>query len=329
MVKRKLAGVEAPANSKGRSAAGGATSKAEAKACVVSLNVVEQKAMDWIIKFLSDPANKHQILYCKAQLEAGLCDRSESHDIEQKKVFHHTYTTWKCLPKYFQADFLVQHCSLSKEMVDLIDLGGQGQLRQAFTFMTGVSDFGYWPPALHRIELLTEFLKKQIASLGDRHKDFAKSVNGQGKIDWHDAMAYKLKRSSPEGNEEPRVTHITHFQAGKVPITSCIITRAFQVAEPWDDMRASFTGDAIINPQLNSFFKNSESFKDFWGKNHFKQEANFLEQQWTARQDSCNKSSGILHSVAAQAKAEALAKCKARVPAHKMTTPLKVVVLPH
>ena len=32
-------------------------------------------------------------------------------------------------------------------------------------------------------------------------------------------------------------------------------------------MRASFTGDAIINPQLNSFFKNSESFKDFWGKN--------------------------------------------------------------
>jgi hypothetical protein len=300
------------------------TSRKEAKACEVSLNVVERKAMEWIVKFVSDPDNKHQILYCKAQLEAGLCDRSEQHDIEQKKVFHHTFTTFKCLPKYYEAEFLVQHCSLSKGMVDLLDVGGQGQLRQAFTFITGVSDFASWPPALHRIELLTDFLKKQVDLLGNRHRGFAKSVDGQGKIDWHDAMAYKLKWSEAKDGEGARVIQISHVQAVGVPITSCIITSAFQVAEPWDDMRANFTGDAIINPVLASFFKADSPFKQYWGKAHFKEQAAFMDEQWDKRQNSCSKSNGILHSVAANARAQWIAKSKARVPAHKMSTPLKM-----
>ena len=100
---------------------------------MASLSVIEQKALQWIVDYLSQPENRHQILYCKGQLESGMCDASAHRDLQQSEVFHHTYTTWKSLPKYFIAETLVHMCKLSKELVDLIDVGGHGQLRAAFT----------------------------------------------------------------------------------------------------------------------------------------------------------------------------------------------------
>ena len=97
-------------------AADSGASKAEAKATTASLSLVETKALKWIVDFLSAPENRHQLLYCKGQLEAGLCDsNSGTRDVEQRQVFHHTYTTFKSLPKYFIAESLVQVCGLTKE----------------------------------------------------------------------------------------------------------------------------------------------------------------------------------------------------------------------
>lgn len=298
-----------------------ATSAAEAKASKCALSIVEENGLQWIVNHLT--ANAGQILYCKAQLEAGMCDKSEAHDVEQKTVFHHTYTTFKSLPKYFMADFLAHHAGFSKEFLDNLDFASSGQLRHAFCFMTGVSDFMWWPPALHRIELLTEFLRDQLKLLGNRHLKFASVVDQAGKVDWMKATPYKLDWSDVEDAASKRVTHI-RYGSLTAAVTTVNITTQFSVAEPWDDMRCAFSGDPVIKPMLHSFFPEG-GYKVYWSKVHFKTVAEELERKWELRQrDSVVRTDGILHKVSDDRKAKAKVQARGRTPAHKVVTPLRI-----
>ena len=154
-----------------RTAADNACSAHVAKNAKKCLDIAEETGLQWIMDFLRSPPK--QILYCKSSCENGMFDKdARTNDLEQEEVFHSTYTMFKSLPKYFMAGFMVQHCNHSKEWVDLIDSAQPGQLRMVFTNWTGVSDYSWWPPALHRHELLVTFLKNQLLHLGNRHQDF-------------------------------------------------------------------------------------------------------------------------------------------------------------
>lgn len=261
-----------------------------------------------------------QILYCKAQLEAGLCDKTEGNDTEQRTVFHHTYTTFKSLPKYYMANFLSQNAGFSKEFLDNLDFAASGQLRHAFCYMIGVSDFAWWPPALHRIELLTEFLREQLTRLGDRHRKFSTYVDSAGKVDWMKAMAYKLEWSAGENAQVTKIRHGTLV----ADVNTVNITSRFSVAEPWDDMRAHFTGDPIVRPNLHSFFADAP-YKLFWTKVHLKTCADELNRKWELRErDSKVRDETILTKVTEARKEVARAKAKGRTPAHKVATPLRL-----
>ena len=311
---------------KKQGAARGGTSSQEAKASLAALSVVEENALSWINIHLR--GHRGQVLYCKAQLEAGMCDKSvESHDVEQKEVFHHTYTTFKSLPKYWQAEFLHSTAKLPKELLDLIDYASPGQIRQAFTHITGISEFMWWPPPLHRIELLTDFARGQLKLHGNRHIGFASFVSATGDIDWMKAMKYKLDWAGTAKAKEPRrLTHIKYDDDEKVAVETVIITDAFVIMEPWDDMRSSFSGsDEVIKPFLHSFFKGA-MWRDNWQRPYFKKAADELERRWYLRQQSMLMGSGdvILTKSAARAKAKAKHSAKGRVPAHRVATPMNL-----
>ena len=181
-----------------------------------NLNIIEHKAMEWVIAHLQ--SNRSEILTCKASLENGMCKHVADlvgDSPATRDYFHNTYVNFKALPKYWIAGWMVSHCGFKQEFVDLLDSGAPGQLRQVFTFFTGCSEFSYWPRPLLRKDLLVEFLSFMCVQLGSRYKNFEKHVSAQGEISWSTAGVYKFEWAEIEG--EPKhiqtITHISGMQA--------------------------------------------------------------------------------------------------------------------
>ena len=147
---------------------------------------------------------------------------------------------------------------MSKEWVDIVDAAQPGQLMMIFTNWTGVSDYSWWHPALHRHEFLVEFFKNQLKLLGNRHLKFAEYVNGQGIVDWEKAMVYHMTWTKEVGSVRPSVKTIAHHLTKQTPVEvhRISITEDMFVAEPYKDMRACFEGDPLLKHLLHNFFNN-------------------------------------------------------------------------
>lgn len=181
-----------------------------------NLNIIEQKAMEWIIAHLQ--SNHSEILTCKASLENGMCKHVADlvgDSPATRDYFHNTYVNFNALPKYWIAEWMVSHCGFKQEFVDLLGSGAPGQLRQVFTFFTGCSEFSFWPRPLLRKDLLVELLSFMCVQLGSRYKNSEKHVSAQGKISWSTAGVYKFEWAEIGG--EPKyiqtITHISDTEA--------------------------------------------------------------------------------------------------------------------
>lgn len=296
----------------------------EAGTVQTAMACVEDQALAWIVNFLKQ--HRGSILMCKGMLESGQCNPIAIADSAiEKEAFHHTYVSFKSLPKYWIAEWLVNQCRFSPAFIDLIDAGGSSQVRQVFTYFTGIGESTYWPRPLLRKELLLTFLAGMLEKLGNRHEHFDKHVDKTGKINWGAGGPFTLKWAKDEVTGGHYIEEISHSLGDTVKMDLIRISDKFGIQEPWDDLRAQFSGDIAIRLVIADLFTKDAKFKVVLAKSSLSADAKRLEDEWTASQERQVKGEReILHTAKAKQIAKAKAASRLRVPACKVVTPLIV-----
>lgn len=129
----------------------------------------------------------------------------------QERSFPNTYTTFRLLPKYWVADWLVR-LGIGRALADKLD--ARAGLRNALTFLTGLAPTTYWPPSAHDKEALSAFLQAMFVRMGNRHTNLKKHIASDGSVDWCLAGPYSFTWGK-EGETEV-VTEIKHLCGEKV-----------------------------------------------------------------------------------------------------------------
>lgn len=288
------------------------------------MNVVQEKALEWIIDHLKEKPD--EILMCKGMLESGQCSQEvvETSAVE-KECFHETYMTFKSLPRYWMAEWLTNHCEFSHQWVDLVDAGGPGQIRQLFTYIIGVADSTYWPRPLLRKTLLTRFLAWSSKELGQRWKDFERNVDGTGKINWSATSPITFTWVK-HGEDGARIDKVTHKSSNTtVEVKDVIITGEHKLLQPWDDMRAQFEGTSSIKPVVADLFPPSSAWRAFFAKKNFQEHAKTLQDKYEENEKRQVKGEqDILQSAKKKQTEAARAAAKARAPNRKVSAALSV-----
>ena len=80
-----------------------------------------------------------------------------------------------------------------------------------------------------------------VAELGERYKDFENKVDGQGRINWLTAGPYSFKWHEEAGRAYiSEMKHVGKADLDKVDVIR--IDASWKLEQPWDDLRAQFTG---------------------------------------------------------------------------------------
>lgn len=271
-----------------------------------------------------------EILQTKAVLDKGQIHREPGRNYRDANriEFPSTYTLFKSLPKYWVADWMVVALHWSKEFVDLIDAAKPGQIKQAFTYVTGCSDFTWWPPALRRVELLRQFLSYMVSALGNRHEGFEAKVPATGIINWQNVGPY-IYTWGEHPTQGHVVTKIEHKSTRMVATLAVVcIDSDFELLQPWDDIRAQFVKERENNkPYVEEQFPSDADFKKKLSRKHFSDKEKELREKWEKEQQETTLGDEATLVTLQRRRKQALAdRSKARVPSHKVTTKLTVVV---
>lgn len=286
---------------------------------------IEAHALNWIVTHCK--ANPIEILSTKAELEAGLGKAmTEIHeDSQQRESFHCTYMAFKSLPRWWIADWMVSKCKFAAKFVDLID-SVPGQLKHVFTYLTGLSEFTYWPRPALKIAVLGEFVTFMAEQSGNRAEGFDKHVNMEGHVDWMKVCPFVLEWAGEVGDRY--ICSIEHRNVGaKVVIDVVKLTDAFQLEQPWGDLRAQFVGHPTIKPLCIDLIGKT-GLKELLCKPNLIKCGEAINLKYEERQAAIVKGQHeILTTAAANARVKAKEAAKKRVPSHKMATALVAPVV--
>ena len=160
-------------------------SKQEMGAARRRQEAAEKQALDWIVQHLK--ANRNEILPFKADLEAGnaaamIASSGSSGDV-MGDAFPESFSNFKSLPREWIAKWMARKCQWDTAFVDRLDIVS-GQLKQVFTFLTGLSDFTYWPREALEENVLSELVDFMGDALGQRWKGFQDFVQSDDSVDW-------------------------------------------------------------------------------------------------------------------------------------------------
>jgi len=280
-----------------------------AKKCRV-INSMEKKGFAAINAYLKDhPA---EILYCKEWMLSGEtrkhlqspAARSSAQDASAVTVFHHTYSTFRMLPKYWIAAWLVTKRNLDAQKVDRVDLHN-GQLRCVFTFITGIAENTFWPQPLHHVCVLEPFLEHMVEIFGaKRAAMLQKHINAAGSVDWNACGPFQFHWSSVD-KPKRYLTHVTHrYSELKVAITEVRLGTEFKLLCPWDDAQAQLSkGFGPFAPVVSEFFDGDLKWRQATSKANLIESSKVFGKQHMNNMTNAKSSEPILKA-AAQARRE-------------------------
>lgn len=300
-----------------------------------ALSQVEKGALDDIIKYLK--SHKAEILYCQAYLNSGgaTAELNKALNINPhgsdalagKDRFHATLTSFRSLPKYWIAEWMVKHCNFASSFVDLLD-SQPNQLRQVFGLFTGLQEQAWWPPVLHRIEVLEDYCMWAGGQLGSRWQNFERNVSASGKVDWASSCPFRFEWSDASHALGKHITKVIHRSSKtEVMVTDVVITSSFELLCPWDDVRCQFKPPEKrrVAPIISEFFPENEAWLVMQSKVGIKSKCAELELALRERETRLAKAQGpILHTAREHAASRAKEALKKRAPPTKIATPLIV-----